>query len=203
VVPHGYAAKSSVNPNVYIIAGPNGVGKTTFAREFLPNYANCRIFINADLIAAGMSPFAPERAAFRAGRLMLQEIEIQANQGVDFGFETTLSGKGHLQVVRGLKRRGYEVHIFYLWVPSAELTLARIKERVLRGGHDVPEAIVRRRFRRSIGNFLGPYGRLADRWVLFDNSGVMPREVATSRHGQLSVMDKRLYNQLVATNGEA
>jgi predicted ABC-type ATPase len=203
VVPHGYAAKSSVNPNVYIIAGPNGVGKTTFAREFLPNYANCRIFINADLIAAGMSPFAPERAAFRAGRLMLQEIEIQANLGVDFGFETTLSGKGHLQVVRGLKRRGYEVHIFYLWVPSAELTLARIKERVLRGGHDVPEAIVRRRFTRSIGNFLGPYGRLADRWVLFDNSGVMPREVATSRHGQLSVMDKRLYNQLVATNGEA
>jgi predicted ABC-type ATPase len=192
-----------VNPNVYIIAGPNGVGKTTFAREFLPNYANCRIFINADLIAAGMSPFAPERAAFRAGRLMLQEIEIQANLGVDFGFETTLSGKGHLQVVRGLKRRGYEVHIFYLWVPSAELTLARIKERVLRGGHDVPEAIVRRRFTRSIGNFLGPYGRLADRWVLFDNSGVMPREVATSRHGQLSVMDKRLYNQLVATNGEA
>jgi predicted ABC-type ATPase len=203
VVPHGYAAKSSVNPNVYIIAGPNGVGKTTFAREFLPNYANCRIFINADLIAAGMSPFAPERAAFRAGRLMLQEIEIQANLGVDFGFETTLSGKGHLQVVRGLKRRGYEVHIFYLWVPSAELTLARIKERVLRGGHDVPEAIVRRRFTRSIGNFLGPYGRLADRWVLFDNSGVMPRGVATSRHGQLSVMDKRLYNQLVATNGEA
>jgi predicted ABC-type ATPase len=203
VVPHGYAAKSSVNPNVYIIAGPNGVGKTTFAREFLPNYANCRIFINADLIAAGMSPFAPERAAFRAGRLMLQEIEIQANLGVDFGFETTLSGKGHLQVVRGLKRRGYEVHIFYLWVPSAELTLARIKERVLRGGHDVPEAIVRRRFTRSIGNFLGPYGRLADRWVLFDNSGVMPREVATSRHGKLSVMDKRLYNQLVATNGEA
>lgn len=128
-----------MNPNVYIIAGPNGVGKTTFAREFLPNYANCRIFINADLIAQGMSPFAPEKAAFRAGRLMLEEIETQARQGADFGFETTLSGKGHLKVVRGLKERGYEVHIFYLWVPSAELTLARIKERVLRGGHDVAE----------------------------------------------------------------
>jgi len=203
VVPHGYAARRSVNPNVYIIAGPNGVGKTTFAREFLPNYANCRIFINADLIAAGMSPFDPGRAAFRAGRLMLEEIETQAKRGVDFGFETTLSGKGHLQVVRGLKRRGYEVHIFYLWVPSAELTLARIKERVLRGGHDVPEAIVRRRFGRSIGNFLGAYGRLADRWILFDNSGVVPREVATSRLGRLSVIDERLYNQLLATYGEA
>jgi predicted ABC-type ATPase len=109
-----------VNPNVYIIAGPNGVGKTTFAREFLPNYANCKIFINADLIAAGMSPFDPGRAAFRAGRLMLEEIEIRANLGVDFGFETTLSGKDHLQLVRGLKRRGYEVPIFYLRKQSRE-----------------------------------------------------------------------------------
>jgi len=109
-----------VNPNVYIIAGPNGVGKTTFAREFLPNYANRRIFINADLIAAGMSPFDPGRAAFRAGRLMLQEIGIQANLGVDFGFETTLSGKGHLRVVRGLKRRGYDVRRAYLLSLGAE-----------------------------------------------------------------------------------
>ncbi|MGB6684855.1 MAG: zeta toxin family protein, partial [Candidatus Acidiferrum sp.] len=113
-----------MNPNVYIIAGPNGSGKTTFARKFLPKYANCRVFMNADLIAQGLSPFAPERAAFRAGRLMMEEIKMQAARGEDFGFETTLSGKGHLQVVRGLKRRGYEVHIFYLWVPSAELTLA-------------------------------------------------------------------------------
>lgn len=192
-----------MNPNVYIIAGPNGAGKTTFAREFLPNYANCRVFINADLIAQGMSPFDPEKAAFRAGRLMLEEIETQAARGVDFGFETTLSGKGHLHVVRGLKKRGYEVHIFYLWVPSAELTLARIRERVLRGGHDVAEAVVRRRFERSIGHFLGPYGRLADRWILFDNSGVAPTEVATSRHGKLRIVDERLYNELIANHGEA
>jgi predicted ABC-type ATPase len=191
-----------VNPNVYIIAGPNGAGKTTFAREFLPNYANCRIFINADLIAQGLSPFDPERAAFRAGRLTLEEIETKAAGGEDFGFETTLSGKGHLHVVRALKKRGYEVHIYYLWVPTAELTLARIKERVLRGGHDVAEGVVRRRFERSIGHFLGPYGRLADRWILFDNSGVAPREVATSWHGKLRVLDERLYNELVATYGE-
>jgi predicted ABC-type ATPase len=192
-----------VNPNAYIIAGPNGVGKTTFAREFLPNYANCRIFINADLIAAGMSPFDPARAVFRAGRLMLEEIETQAARGEDFGFETTLSGKAHLRVMRALKKRGYEVHIFYLWVPSAELTLARIKERVLRGGHDVPEAVVRRRFGRSIGHFIGPYGRLADRWILFDNAGVAPREVATSGRGKLRVVDERLYNELIASYGEA
>jgi predicted ABC-type ATPase len=101
-----------VNPNTYIIAGPNGAGKTTFAREFLPNYANCKIFINADLIAQGMAPFLPESAAFRAGRLMLEEIAFHSARGADFGFETTLSGKGHLQVVRGLKAAGMRSTFF-------------------------------------------------------------------------------------------
>jgi len=199
VVPHGYAAKRSVNPNVYIIAGPNGVGKTTFAREFLPNYANCRIFINADLIAAGMSPFDPGRAAFRAGRLMLEEIEIQANLGVDFGFETTLSGKGHLQVVRRLKRRGYEVHILYLWVPSAELTLARIKERVSRGGHNVPEAIVRRRFGRSLRNFWEQYRPLADEWILFDASAAALSTIARETEGRLQIIKPKSYNEIAGS----
>lgn len=191
-----------MNPNAYIIAGPNGAGKTTFAREFLPTYANCRVFINADLIAQGLSPFDPERAAFRAGRLMLEEIGTQAARGEDFGFETTLSGKAHLHLLRALKKRGYEIHIFYLWVPNAELTLARIKERMLRGGHNVPEPVVRRRFGRSIEHFMGPYGRLADRWILFDNSSVVPKEVATSWRGKLRIVDERLYNELVASYGE-
>jgi predicted ABC-type ATPase len=191
-----------VNPNVYIIAGPNGAGKTTFARKFLPKYANCRVFINADLIAQGLSPFAPERAAFRAGRLTLEEIEAQAKRGEDFGFETTLSGKGHQEVVRGLKRRGFEVNIFYLWVANEALTLARIKERVSLGGHDVPKDVVERRFGRSLSNFLGPYRRLADHWILFDNSDAIPKEVATSRRGKLTVTDESLYNQLIASYGE-
>jgi predicted ABC-type ATPase len=191
-----------VNPNVYIIAGPNGAGKTTFARKFLPKFANCRVFINADLIAQGLAPFAPERAAFRAGRLMMEEIGAQAERGEDFGFETTLSGKGHLAVVRRLKRRGFKVHIFYLWVASEELTLARIKERVSLGGHDVPKDVVRRRFGRSMRNFLGPYRRMADQWILFDNSEATPRAVATSRHGKLRVVDERLYNELIASYGE-
>lgn len=103
-----------MSPNVYIIAGPNGAGKTTFAREFLPNYADCRNFINADLIAEGISPFSPETAAVRAGRLMLEEIRFAVNRRVDFGFETTLSGQGHLKLVSQLKKRGYGVHFFYL-----------------------------------------------------------------------------------------
>lgn len=186
-----------MNPNVYIIAGPNGAGKTTFAREFLPNYANCRVFINADLIAQGMSPFDPDKAAFRAGRLMLEEIGTQAARGVDFGFETTLSGKGHLHVVRGLKKRGYEVHIFYLWVPSAELTLARIKERVLRGGHDVAEPVVRRRFARSFRNFLWEYRPLADSWTLYDNTAETPALIAWQDNDRVQVADKERYTQLI------
>jgi predicted ABC-type ATPase len=192
-----------VNPNVYIIAGPNGAGKTTFARKFLPKYANCRVFINADLIAQGLSPFAPERAAFRAGRLTLEEIEAQAERGDDFGFETTLSGKGHLELLRGLQKRGFKVNIFYLWIADEELTLARIKERVSLGGHDVPKDVVERRFGRSIINFLGAYRQLADSWILFDNSGADPREIATSRQRKLHVLDERRYNEIIARYGEA
>jgi predicted ABC-type ATPase len=191
-----------VNPNVYIIAGPNGAGKTTFAREFLPHYANCDVFVNTDLIAQGLSPFAPEKAAFRAGRLVLEEIESYAARRMDFGFETTLSGKGHLQVLRGLKERGYEVHIFYLWVPSAELVVSRVRERVVRGGHNVPEVDIRRRFERSLRNFLEDYRPLADRWLLFDASRAVPKMIATSRQGQLRVADTKRYNEIVASYGE-
>ena len=135
-----------IKPSVYIIAGPNGAGKTTFAREFLPNYADCKNFVNADLIAQGVSPFSPEAAAFRAGRLMLEEIDLYAKRGDSFGFETTLSGRSYLNLIRRLKRREYEVHVFYVWVPSVELALLRIRGRVSLGGHDVPAADVRRRF---------------------------------------------------------
>lgn len=190
-----------MNPNAYIIAGPNGAGKTTFAREFLPNYANCKIFVNADLIAQGMAPFSPESAAFRAGRLMLAEIEFHASRGVDFGFETTLSGKGHLQVVRGLKKLVYDVHIFYLWVPSAELALSRVRDRVLRGGHNIPEAVVRRRFERSIRNFLGQYRPLADRWILFDNSAAALSTIASEEEGRLRIVETGRYTELVKRYG--
>src|SRR6202167_4452668 len=110
-MPHNGESK----PRIYVIAGPNGAGKTTFAKEFLPNYADCRTFINADLIAYGLSPFMPEKVALRAGRMMLEEIENYAAQGTDFAFESTLAGKGHLNVIRRLKDRGYRIHFFYPW----------------------------------------------------------------------------------------
>jgi predicted ABC-type ATPase len=191
-----------MSPNAYIIAGPNGVGKTTFAREFLPNYASCRNFVNADLIAQGMAPFSPQTAAFRAGRLMLSEIDLLTKHRVDFGFETTLSGKSYLNLIRRLKNNGYAVHFFFLSLSSVDLALSRIKDRVSEGGHDVPEVDVRRRFDRSIRNFLDLYRLLADSWFLFDNSPRTPSLIALEEQGRLRIMKLDAYNTLVAQYGK-
>jgi len=187
--------------SVYVIAGPNGAGKTTFAREFLPHYADCKNFVNADMIARGVSPFSPEAAALRAGRLMLNEIHFLAKRGVDFGFETTLSGRTHLNLIRDLKRRGFAVHLFFLWVPTVELALSRVKGRVMKGGHDVPAAIVRRRFDRSISNFFQHYLALAESWLLLDNSGETPDIIAFKKGGKLRIMRKKLLDELISRYG--
>ena len=185
-----------MSAKVYIIAGPNGAGKTTFAREFLPNYAHCPNFVNADLIAARLSPNAPERVAIAAGRQMLEEIEAFAKQLADFGFETTLAGRGHLNLIRDLKRRGYEVHLFYLWLPSAELAISRVRERVSRGGHDIPETVVRRRFARSFRNFWNNYRPVADEWTLFDSER-RPTVVASEAKGLIQIVEQAMYNVIV------
>lgn len=188
-------------PNIYIVAGPNGVGKTTFSREFLPRYAICRNFINADLIAAGLAPFAPESVAIQAGRLVLGEIDRFANQRIDFGLETTLAGRSYISLIRRLKNRGYKIHIYFLWVPTDDVTLARVKERVLKGGHDVPDADVRRRFSRSIENFLNHYRPLADSWILFNNSKIPPSEIAFAEESQLRIIDREIYELLMMNYG--
>ena len=123
--------------NVYIVAGPNGSGKTTFATEFLPEYARCKHFVNADLIAKGLSPFSPGAAVITAGKLVLEQIHQFANKGVDFAFETTLSGKLYINLFKSFKKKGYRIHLFFLWIPEAELAISRIKGRVAQGGHDV------------------------------------------------------------------
>ncbi len=158
---------------IVIIAGPNGAGKTTFAREFLPNEANCPNFVNADLIAAGLSPFAPELAAFKAGRLMLEAIAEHAGRGESFAFETTLSGLTYAQMIPAWRADGYVVKLMFLALPDAEMALARVAARVAQGGHDVPEAVVRRRFAAGIRNF-GRYKLLVNGWQLYDNSGAPP-----------------------------
>ncbi len=182
--------------HVYIIAGPNGSGKTTFAREFLPGHAHCPNFVNADLIAQGLSPFSPRAAAIRSGRLVLEEIHGFARKQVDFGFETTLSGKSYVNLLKVLKRQGYKLHLFFLWVPGPELAVARIKDRVIEGGHNVPAQDVRRRFSRSIANFLTLYEPLLNSWMFFNNAGSVPVLIAKRKNGQAEVIDGELFQRI-------
>jgi len=179
--------------NVYIIAGPNGSGKTTFAKLFLPDYVKCPNFVNADLIAQGLAPFGPQAAAIKAGKLVLQQIQDYANRGIDFAFETTLSGKSYANLLAGLKDKGYALHLFFLWIPSPDLAIARIKDRVAEGGHHVPAEDVRRRFVRGIRNFFKLYESMLDSWILFDNSKAKPHLIAKRRNGHDEIMDKELF----------
>jgi len=190
-----------MSANVYIIAGPNGAGKTTFAREFLPRHAKCTNFVNADLIAAGVSPFTPDTAAFRAGRLMLEEVRRLARRGEDFGFEATLAGRAHLNLIRDFRKRGYTVHLFFLWVATVQLALSRVRNRVMAGGHDVSAPVVGRRFERSLRNFFRCYRPLAEDWILFDNSGETPEIIAFEKDGKLRIIQTERYRELLQRYG--
>lgn len=173
-MPLGYWGDGGVSKKIIIIAGPNGAGKTTFARAFLPAEAQCPRFINADLIAAGLSPFAPEAAAIRAGRLMLEEIAACVGRGESFAFETTLAGLGYQRHIRQWRRAGYHVSLFFLSLPDAETAVARVAGRVRQGGHDVPEAVIRRRFAAGLRNLERVYKRAVDAWAVYDNAGAAP-----------------------------
>ena len=164
-----------MSKRIILIAGPNGAGKTTFAREFLPADAESATFINADLIASGLSPFAPERAAVRAGRLMLELVDECVRRGESFALETTLSGVGYARLIPQWRAVGYHVTLIFLELPTPEVALARVAERVRQGGHDIPDPVVRRRFKRGRIYFHELYKPLVDAWLHFDNSGEHPR----------------------------
>jgi predicted ABC-type ATPase len=157
-------------PKVVVIAGPNGAGKSTTAPAILRRAWQVGEFVNADTIAAGLSAFAPETVAFASGRLMLDRVRELAHEGRDFAFETTLASKSFAPWLKNLQAEGYTLHLVYLWLPTVELALARVAERVRRGGHAVPESTVRRRYDRSLANFFTLYSVFADSWVMLDNS---------------------------------
>jgi predicted ABC-type ATPase len=166
--------RRSTQPRIIIVAGPNGAGKTTFAREFLPQEAGCPAFLNADLIAAGLSPFDPGRAAIQAGRLMLQAMAQRVERLESFAFETTLSGLGYARQIPQWRRKGNRVDLFFLSLPSVELAVQRVASRVMQGGHDIPEATIRRRFAAGTRMVRTVYQPLVDQWVLYDNAGEQP-----------------------------
>lgn len=169
-------------PVCWIVAGPNGAGKTTFALDYLPRVAGCRTFVNADLIAAGLAPLAPEGMAIAAGRVLLREISQNILARRDFGFETTLSGLGYRRLIRRLRSEGWRVELIYLALPSVEMAKYRVAERVRHGGHNIPRADLERRYFRSLDNFLGEYALLVDRAVCYCNSDRNP-VVVFKQHG--------------------
>ena len=164
---------------IIIVAGPNGAGKTTFAREYLLKEADCPDFVNVDLIAAGLSPFDPDRAAIRAGRIMLSEIERRTHKGESFAFETTLSGHVYARLIPRWRMDGYRVRLIFLNLPNPEMAIARVAARVKQGGHNVASAVVRRRFEAGLRNFRDIYRQLVDKWEWYDNSGSTPRLIST------------------------
>src|SRR5437016_4014969 len=142
-------AERATRSNVYVIAGPNGAGKTTFARTFLPQYAACQHFVNADEIARKLAPHDPLSVSMAAGRKMLEELYELAAQRLDFAFETTLAGRGHVALLEQLRASSYTIILFFLWLPTVEMSLNRVAERVQQGGHFVPDDDVRRRYQRG------------------------------------------------------
>ena len=154
---------------IIIIAVPNGAGKTTFARDFLPAEAQTLRFINADLIAAGLAPFNPETASFKAGRLMLEEIDEYVGAGHSFAFETTLSGLAYLKKIAVWKHLGYQVKLWFLSLPNEDIAVSRVALRVSQGGHHIPEPVIRRRFKAGLANFHERYSKLVDSWAFFDS----------------------------------
>jgi predicted ABC-type ATPase len=163
------------SPRCIIIAGPNGAGKTTFAREFLPKDAGVVHFVNADLLAAGLSPLKPALATLKAGKIFLVELDRLAGSRQDFAFESTLSGLTYLSRLKRWKSAGYRIEIIFLRLASPQLALRRIAARVKQGGHDIPRKDVMRRFDRGWSNFETAYKSLADAWAVYDNSGDRPR----------------------------
>jgi len=163
---------------IVIIAGPNGAGKSTFAEAFLLHEAGMTDFLNADLIARGLSPFAPDQAAIRAGRLLLEEIERRVREGRSFAFETTLRGLNYSRRIPRWQALGYHVKLVFLGLPTADLAVGRVKIRVLQGGHDIPEDVVRRRFDGGLRNFERIYRTLVNSWVLYNNAGDSPRVIS-------------------------
>jgi predicted ABC-type ATPase len=181
-------------PDLVALAGPNGAGKSTVGPALLRDSLGIATFVNADVIAQGLSGLEPEGAAFEAGRIMLERIDELARRRVSFAFETTLAGRAYARRIAALVEQGYRFHIVYLWLDSPQLAVARVQDRVRAGGHAVPETVVRRRYRAGLRNFFELYRPLATSWQMHDNSTggqVGPRLIARGRYSSVETVLER------------
>ena len=184
-------------PKCIIIAGPNGAGKTTFALDYLPKVEGFDNFINADLIASGLSPLSPEKHLLAASKLFLGEIDKAIKAREDVSFETTLSGKSYLKLIRELKNNGWEVELIYLYLPSVQLSINRVAERVKHGGHDIPKETIIRRYPRSLDNLVNHYAKLCDTTICLDNSNQQQNIIFSQNFELRQIQNDKLYQQLL------
>lgn len=189
-------------PHLIVIAGPNGAGKSTTAPALLKDTLEVTEFVNADVIAQGLSAFKPEMTSFQAGRIMLERIHYLAKKRVNFSFETTLASKTFAPWITELRKTGYVFHLVFLWLPSEEFAINRVAERVRMGGHNVPEDTIRRRYHAGLRNFFNLYHPLADSWVFYNNSVAKPTLIAYSDLEQrLIVTDSIIWHNIVKKYG--
>lgn len=183
--------------NLYIIAGCNGAGKTTASYSILPEILDCKEFVNADEIAKGLSPFQPEKASFEAGRIMLNRIDELLHKEVDFAFETTLSAKSYISIVKKAQSQGYFVTLIFFWLNSIELAKQRVRIRVNEGGHNIPEDVIERRYIRGIKNFFNIYLQKCDNVMLFDNSNRLPILIAEKEISEeIQIINENLFHEI-------
>ena len=178
-------------PNLYIIAGCNGAGKTTASFNVLPQILNCREFVNADEIAKGLSPFCPESVAIQAGKLMLERIETLLSDNVSFAIETTLATRSYKNLVTKAQKKGYNVNLLFFWLESPEVARERVQKRVSEGGHDIPVETIFRRYWLGLDNLFLIFIPIVDYWALYDNN-FQPNLIADSD----GTYDKLLFNQI-------
>ena len=188
---------TNTRPHLIVIAGPNGAGKSTTAPSLLKGTLEVTEFVNADVIAQGLSAFKPEMTAFQAGRIMLERLHYLAKNRLDFAFESTLASKTFAFWIAGLRKKGYDFRLVFLWLPGVDFAVSRVVERVHMGGHNVPEETIRRRYYAGLYNFFALYRPLADAWVFYDNSGGVPRLVASGEQEQeIVVFDQILWHTI-------
>ncbi len=181
--------------NLYIISGCNGAGKTTASFTVLPEMLNCREFVNADEIARGISPFKPESVAIQAGKIMLSRIEELLLQRVDFAIETTLTTKSYLNTIKRAKTLGYQVTLLFFWLNDVELAIERVKMRVLEGGHNIPEEVIRRRYAKGMQN-LPQFIGYSDFWFVLNNSYEELRFIAEGNKSEITIFEKEIWKRL-------
>jgi predicted ABC-type ATPase len=180
-------------PILYIIAGPNGAGKTTSAESMLPGVLNCIEFVNADFIARGISPYNPESVAIQAGRIMINRMNELKNSRVDFVVETTLSTLSYANFIRECKLNGYIITLVFVWLNHPDMAKDRVKQRVEKGGHNIPENVIERRYYKGLKNLNKIFLPLCDEWVITDNSDDVMEIVAKKDKLEIKVFNSTKY----------